>query len=231
VVLITVQDEEIPNAVHSISNLLENVRAVFHTSGSLSSDILAPLRSKNCAVASLHPLASISNWKGGPDRFIGAYFCLEGDEKAVKIGKRLVAQLDGRSFTIASEAKPLYHAAALSAAGHVIALFDVAVGFMVKTGLDRRTARKLLRPLLAGVAENLANEDTYKSLTGTYARADEGTMNRHLTAIRSSSTKDEFLIYVELALRSVDLADKAGVDQSKLESMRQTLIVAKRDLE
>ena len=230
-VLITVPDDEILNTVVAVSNSLANVRAVFHTSGSLSSEILAPFRSRRCSVASLHPLASISNWTEGIERFKNAYFCLEGDSQAVRIGKKLVSQLGGHSFTIASEFKPLYHAAALTAAGHVTALFDIAIEFMVKAGVKRSQARKMLQPLLFSVAQNLANQDTPAALTGTYARADESTMRRHLSALRENANKDETAIYIDLALRSIDLAESTAIDCSKLESMRKTLMVAKRKIE
>jgi predicted short-subunit dehydrogenase-like oxidoreductase (DUF2520 family) len=113
----------------------------------------------------------------------------------------------------------------------VTALFDVAVSFMTKTGVDRRMARSLLQPLLSSVAENLRNEDTVRALTGTYARADKGTMDRHLLALRSNAAKDESMIYVELALKSILLAEKAGGDLSKLKKMRKSLMVAKRSFE
>ena len=231
VVLITVPDDEIANIVDAIDDVLSNVKAVFHTSGSISSHILEPLRTKRCSIASLHPLASISNWRDGIERFKGAFFCVEGDPAAVRIGKQLVSQLGGRSFSIASEHKPLYHAAALTAAGHVTALFDIAIEFMVKSGVDRPTARKLLQPLLAGVAQNIAKIDTYQALTGTYARGDEGTMHRHLSALDENATGNELKVYLELALRSIDLAERADVDHAKFERMRRTLMVAKRKIE
>jgi predicted short-subunit dehydrogenase-like oxidoreductase (DUF2520 family) len=231
VVLITVPDDEISNVVNAIAGHLPDACAAFHTSGSLSSDELAPLRSKTCSVASIHPLASISGWMDSSDKFKRVFYCLEGDPSAIRIGQKLVSQLGGQSFSISSEHKPLYHAAALTAAGHVTSLFDMAIGFMAKAGVERRKARKLLQPLLSSVADNLAVNDTKKALTGTYARADESTMNRHLKALHESATKDEMIIYIELALRSIALADNAGADQSKLESMRKTLLVAKRKFE
>ena len=231
IVLIAVQDEEIPAAVSSIESSLEGVAAVFHTSGSLSSAILEPIRKKGIAVASLHPLASISDWTDGPTRFKGAYFCLEGDKKAVQIGKKIASILGGIPFVIEAERKALYHAAALTAAGHVTALFDIAVGFMTRSGVERATARKLLQPLLAGVASNLTHQDTDKALTGTYARGDSGTMKRHLIALTSHADKDECLVYVELALRSIMLAETAGVDKATLKKMRNQLTVAKESFE
>jgi predicted short-subunit dehydrogenase-like oxidoreductase (DUF2520 family) len=231
IVIIAVQDEVMADTVRALESSIGTSSTVFHTSGSLSSDILASLRTKRRSIASLHPLASVSNWNDGQHRFRGAYFCLEGDRKAIKVGKELVKKLGGHSIIIDGEHKALYHAAALTAAGHVTALFDVGLGFMVKAGINRKTAKKMLQPLLAGVARNLSVEDTAQALTGTYARGDEGTMQRHLDALRSDATIDESIIYLELAVRSIDLAEKAGTDPARLKKMRHAIMVAKENLE
>ena len=231
IVIIAVQDQVIPDTVRMIRDSVEHGSSVFHTSGSLSSDVLGELHEQGCNVASLHPLASVSKWKDGQHRFKNAYFCLEGDPKAVTVGKRLVSKLGGHSILIDKSRKALYHAAALTAAGHVTALFDVAIGFMVKAGVNRKTAKQMLQPLLVSVAQNLSVEDTPQALTGTYARADEGTMQGHLDALRSDATIDEFVIYLELAVRSIELSEKAGTDLTKLKRMRDVLMVAKENLE
>jgi len=231
IVIIAVQDEVIPETVRKLESSIVSSSTVLHTSGSLSSDILSSLSEKGCAVASLHPLASVSSWNEGQHRFRGAYFCLEGDRKAVKIGRELVNKLGGHSITIDPAGKALYHAAALTAAGHVTALFDIAIGFMVKAGVGRQTARKMLQPLLAGVAQNLSHEDTARALTGTYARGDVGTMYRHLEALSSNASAEELMIYLQLAFRSIDLAEKAGTDSLKLTKMREAIRVAKDNLE
>jgi predicted short-subunit dehydrogenase-like oxidoreductase (DUF2520 family) len=231
IVIIAVQDEVIPETVRALESSIVSSSTVLHTSGSLSSNILSSLREKGCAVASLHPLASVSGWNEGQHRFRGAYFCLEGDRKAVKIGRELVNKIGGHSIIIDPAGKALYHAAALTAAGHVTALFDIAIGFMVKAGVGRQTARKMLQPLLAGVAQNLSLEDTAVALTGTYARGDIGTMYRHLEALSSNASEEELMTYLQLALRSIDLAEKAGTDPLKLTKMREAIKVAKDNLE
>jgi predicted short-subunit dehydrogenase-like oxidoreductase (DUF2520 family) len=231
VVIITVQDEEISTTASAIEPYLKPGTIVFHTSGSLSSDVLSNLRDRGCSTASLHPLASLSDWETGKDRFAGAYFCLEGDHKAVRYGKKIVAAVGGRAFTIAADKKALYHASALTAAGQVTALFDIAVGFMIKAGVSRTMARKMLQPLLLSVTKNLEVQDTPRALTGTYARTDEFTMARHLETLRSNATNNELEVYLDLALRSIDLAKTAGADEQKLKKMRQTIKLAKENLE
>lgn len=227
ILFITTQDEQLATVTQILADKIKPGTIVFHTSGSISSEILRSFAERGCSTASMHPLASIANWKDGIKRFLGAYFCLEGDSKAVSAGKRLVKKLGGKPFSIKTDEKALYHAAAVTAAGHVTALFDVAVSLMVKTGLDRISSRKILQPLLLGVAGNLASKDTPAALTGTYSRGDEETLSRHIEALKKHADKGESSVYLYLALHSLDIAVKNGLDAKKAARMRRTIKIAK----
>jgi len=227
VLIITTQDDELPSVVHFLADKVHPGTVVLHTSGSISSEILKPLAERDCATASMHPLASITNWKDGVERFPRAYFCLEGNEKAVTVGRRIVKTLGGKPFSIKTTEKALYHAAAVTSAGHVTALFDIAVSLMTKTGLDRTAARKVLQPLLLGVAQNLASKDTPAALTGTFSRGDDETFSRHLTALRKHASTLESSVYLDLALRSLDIAIQNGLNPKKGAHMRRTVRIAK----
>ena len=74
IVLITTPDPEIREAAARIAKRLREDSIVLHTSGSLSSDILADLRSNGASVGSLHPLVSISDPVLGSEKFSGAFF-------------------------------------------------------------------------------------------------------------------------------------------------------------
>ncbi|HYJ92915.1 MAG TPA: DUF2520 domain-containing protein, partial [Pyrinomonadaceae bacterium] len=221
----------VANVADNLANKIAPRTAVFHTSGSLSSAVLLPLKEAGCSIASIHPLASISSSESASQRFRGAYFCLEGDQKAVRIGRRLVRDLGGRPFTIDPSAKAIYHAAAVTAAGHATALFDIAITLMMHTGLVRKTARSVLQPLLAGVAANLQHQDTAAALTGPFSRADVATFERHLACLTESATKGELIVYLELASRSLDLAEHRGINKAAIAKMRKMISLAKRDIE
>ena len=81
VVLITTQDSEIENVAETLSEKLTHKPFVFHTSGSLSSEILQKLKEAGCRTGSIHPLVSISDAVLGADRFEDVYFCIEGEGK------------------------------------------------------------------------------------------------------------------------------------------------------
>ena len=87
----------------------------------------------------------------------GAFWSVEGN--AAGLAKSIVRDLEGKSFTIRSADKPLYHAAAVMTAGNVTALFDVSLEMLVQCGLSRKTARAVLQPLLASTVRNLENKD------------------------------------------------------------------------
>ena len=227
IVFISTQDEDIGEAVARLKPKVREGSAVFHTSGSLSSDVLSPLRDQGCVVASLHPLASVSAPVDGADRLAGAFFCVEGDKKAVRIARELIGAIGGHAFTIDASKKALYHAAALTAAGHVTAVFDVALSLMTKAGLARKDARRVLQPLLETVTANLRIKDTPKALTGTFARGDAGTLDRHLAALERSAGRDEVDIYMALAERSIGLARQNGLDPQKIAKMRRRIKMAK----
>lgn len=206
--LIATPDDQIPKVTESLARLNWDLDGkepiVLHTSGALSSDVLAPLRKEDWSVGSLHPLASVSEPRAGARLLRGAFWCVEGDRRAVRLARSLVRDLDGKSLTISSENKPLYHAAAVMASGNVTALFDVAIEMLGQCGLNARQAQEALLPLLASAVRNLENLNPSRALTGTFARGDLETVKRHLRALEKNRSALE--IYKLLGRRSLDLA-------------------------
>lgn len=185
-----------------------------HTSGALASTELSALRAENCAIGSLHPLISVTREASeGARALSGAFYCIEGERSAVRAARRIVRAIGGRSFTIESSKKPLYHAAAVITSGHTVALFDVACEMLTRCGLDERTARETLLPLLNSTARNLRRQPPAQALTGTFARADEATLQLHLAALRAERLRLAEDVYRLLGQRSLTLAESNGADK------------------
>ena len=199
--LITTPDDQIAHVASELARLeTKRKPTALHTSGALSADVLAPLRKRGWSTGSIHPLISVS---GSTTPLDGAFWSVEGDKTALRVGKTIVRDLGGKSFSIRSEDKPLYHAAAVMSAGNVVALFDVAVEMLVQCGLSRKSARSILLPLLASTIHNLETKDTAAALTGTFARGDIETVKRHLKALKTN--KDALELYRLLGKRSLNL--------------------------
>ena len=205
--IIATPDDQIASVAKTLAKLDWNegrASTVLHTSGALSSAVLAPLRETGWSTGSLHPLVSVSEPKAGASLLRGAFWCVEGEKRAVRLARNIVRDLDGKSFSIASENKPLYHAAAVMVSGNVTALFDVALEMLADCGLTRRQARSALLPLLASAVRNLEKLDPSSALTGTFARGDIETVKRHLEVLKNNPSALE--IYRLLGLRSLALS-------------------------
>lgn len=204
--LISVPDDQIAGVAAQLGSLnFDPKPTVLHTSGALSSNVLSPLRAKGWSTGSLHPLISVSDSGSSIE---GAFWSVEGDTGAVRLGKAIVHDLGGESFSIKTADKPLYHAAAVMTSGHVTALFDVALEMLVECGLTRQTARRILQPLLASTVHNLETKDPAQALTGTFSRGDVETVKRHLAALKDHELADALELYCRLGKRSVKLSRK-----------------------
>jgi len=228
IVFITTQDSEISKVAEILKSKVSENSIIFHTSGALSSEVLNNLTEN--AVGSIHPLVSISDAFLGEKRFADAFFCVEGDEKAVEFAEKIVSDLDGKSFAIESKYKTLYHAAAVTACGHLVATIDAALEMMEKCGLEQAEAQKILLPLIKSTVENLETQNTAEALTGTFARADAETFEKHRATIEENLSAEILEIYLLLGLRSLKLAERQNADRERVEKMREKILLAKSEL-
>jgi predicted short-subunit dehydrogenase-like oxidoreductase (DUF2520 family) len=208
VFLITTPDDQIAKVAAELSPFALPKGIALHTSGALSAEALAPLREKGWHTGSIHPLVSVSDTAEGDTALPRAFWSVEGDKTALQVAKTIVRDLGGKSFSIRSEDKPLYHAAAVMASGNVVALFDVALEMLGECGLTRKTARSILLPLVASTVHNLETNDPAQALTGTFARGDVETVKRHLAALNRNELADALELYRLLGKRSLKLTKK-----------------------
>jgi len=204
--LITTPDDQIARVASDLAGLkFDRTLTALHTSGALSAEVLAPLRAKGWNTGSIHPLMSVSDPADGVK---GAFWCVEGNKAALRVAKSLIQDLGGKSFTIRSAEKPLYHAAAVMTSGNVVALVDVALEMLAECGLTRKTARQVLLPLLESTVKNLETRDPADGLTGTFSRGDVETVKRHIAAIKGKELTDALELYRLLGKRSLKLMKK-----------------------
>ena len=225
-ILITTPDDKIAEIAQKLAFVKKEPlkgSAVLHTSGALSSDVLSPLSDQGIHVGSLHPLVSVSDSRAAATIFSGAFFCLEGDAPALRIARAIVDSMKGTSFSIPSQDKPLYHAAAVMASGHVVALFDLAMTMLVQCGLSETKARLVLLPLLQSTVRNLMRSDPARALTGTFARGDLVTVKRHLKALSASGIPATLEIYKLLGRMSLELASESHLDPKVMKQIKHEL--------
>lgn len=227
IVLIAVGDSSIASVAYSIAPKISPSSKVLHLSGSLSSTVLSDLSAIGCSIGSMHPLVSISSPQLGVERFRGAYFCVEGDSEATDRANSIVTFLGGTSFSIATDQKALYHAAAVTASGHLAALIDLASEMMKRSGVSEEMALKILTPLIRSTIENILVQGPSAALTGPFARADASVFDRQTDLIEKELTSDEAEIYLDLALRSLELAARQHANADKIAELETKIRMTK----
>jgi predicted short-subunit dehydrogenase-like oxidoreductase (DUF2520 family) len=163
---------------HTIGDVARAIRpsahaVIAHVSGSAGLHPLA--RHQRRAV--LHPLVALPDAERGAERLVGAWFGIaeDGDPLVAEV----VATLRGRVVHVAETEWPRYHAAAVIASNHLVALLGQAERVATSIGAPVEAFLDLARGSLADVAA-LGPRD---ALTGPVRRGDTATVARHLDAL------------------------------------------------
>ncbi len=211
VILLTTRDDVIQEVCATIADRggFRSGQVVLHVSGSVPSDALDAARKAGCAIGSMHPLQSFADVDVAIQRLKGAFFCLEGDTRAIEVAKNLAEALGGRVMTIQTEDKPIYHAAAVIASNFFVSLIDMSLRFYEAIGIDREKGLEALMPLIEGSLANIKALGPVKALTGPIARGDVGVVKKHLEAI-GRVLPDMLPIYDALARLNVDVGIRKG---------------------
>ncbi len=189
-VVVATPDAMIAEVVAALPRRDEVVIA--HLAGSLGLDVLGdhPRR------AALHPLVALPDAVTGAERLFGAWFAVAGDPLVGEI----VEALGGRSFQVADEDRARYHAAAVVASNHVVAVLGQAERIAESVGVPFDA----LMDLVDGTVANVRALGPTAALTGPAARGDEATIRRHLAALSA----DERPAYEQMAAEARRLAGR-----------------------
>lgn len=189
VLIVATPDDVISEVANSVE---PNATAlVVHLSGVLGLDALKG----HPRCAALHPLVSLPSPEIGAQRLLGAWFAIAGDPQV----NVLVEALGGRAFVVAESARPTYHAAAVIASNHLVAL----LGQAERVAQQADVPFAVLLDLASESLKNVAELGPKAALTGPAARGDVATITRHLQALPST----EHATYTALAQEAKRLAN------------------------
>lgn len=224
-VFITTPDGTIRSICRAIAerNGFSAGAVVFHCSGAQPSSILESARGSGCAVGSLHPLQSIAAPGGKENPFQGVVFSVEGDPRATALGSGIAADLGGSTVSIRTDAKTLYHAAAVVASNYLVTLLAESCRLLGEAGMSEKDAIRVLMPLVRGTLTNIEVEGPGAALTGPVIRGDLETVKAHLTAM-AADMPESAALYRTLGQYTVDLALRSGkLNESAGTAMRDLL--------
>lgn len=189
-VLFCVPDDALSRAAQDLADRPHRTAPwiAMHPSGAHPARVLAPLRACGAALLSAHPLQTIPPGTT-PDAFAGVQMTLEGDPEALPYGHALAQLLGATPRRLASDAKPLYHLAAVLASNGLVALLATAQHVWEAAGLPAEEALQALAPLIDTTWRNVQREGA-AALTGPAARGDDATIAAHLQALHQAAASD-----------------------------------------
>lgn len=228
ILFVTTQDSKIAPIAARLAEIPSEAGGfAFHASGALSRKELVSLESTGWNTGSLHPLVSISDPVRGSESFKNAYFAVEGEPATLKVATSIVLALGGKSFEVETDSKTLYHAAAVVACGHLVALIETSRKMLSLCGLDEETARTVIHPLVESTVANLAEYSPGEALTGPFARADVETVQRHIQKLAEIADEDIERVYRLLGGISLEIADRHGADHDRITEIQKMILLDK----
>jgi predicted short-subunit dehydrogenase-like oxidoreductase (DUF2520 family) len=179
-VLVAVPDDVLEPLVAGLAELgaWRQGQLVVHTSGAYGAGVLAPAARAGARTVAAHPAMTFT---GGPEdlgRLAGTTFGVTTDHPAA--ARALVADLRGELVEVAEADRPLYHAALVVGANHLVTLVNEAADLLARAGIAEPD--RVLSPLLRAALDN-ALRDGDAALTGPVSRGDAGTVAGHLRVL------------------------------------------------
>ncbi len=204
-----VPDAEIARAARSFAGKIEwKGRVALHSSGALTSDELAILRSQGSVVASVHPLMTFV--RGSQPSLAGVPFALEGDRAAVRVARRVLSDFGGQVYSIRKKEKAAYHAWGTFASPLLTALLATTEQVAVLAGVNRKAAKQRMIPILLQTLANYAAFDAAGAFSGPIVRGDVDTVKRHLRVLQNlPAARDVYSALVRAALQYLPAKKKA----------------------
>lgn len=211
VTLIGVADDAIEDVCQRLVDhgLAARSSTVFHCSGGLSSDVLAPAAGVGARTASVHPVKSFADPSLAVASFAGTYCGIEGETRAVSLLKGMFEKIDAQCFDVDPRYKTQYHAASVMVCNYLVCLMELGFQLYARAGVTRSTAARMVRPIMQETLENVLEIGTAQALTGPIARGDIQMVERHLDALRADAPHIA-RIYAELGLTAVELSRESG---------------------
>jgi predicted short-subunit dehydrogenase-like oxidoreductase (DUF2520 family) len=179
-VLVAVPDDVLAPLVAGLAELRawQPGMLVVHTSGAHGAGVLAPAARAGARTIAMHPAMTFTGAAADLGRLAGTTFGVTTEHPAA--ARALVADLGGELVEVAEADRPLYHAALVVGANHLVTLVNEAADLLARAGVAEPA--QVLLPLLHAALDNaLRSGDA--ALTGPVSRGDAGTVAGHLRVL------------------------------------------------
>jgi len=176
-VIVATPDRAIEAAARTLAGSLEPDALVVHLAGSKGLDVFVPLLEvrADVRVGALHPLQAFPTATMGIERLRGAWAGVAGDPQTTELAR----VLGMRPFELPDAERARYHAAAVVASNHLVALLGQVERLAMACGVPFEAFAPLVRSSVA----DAFGIGPARALTGPVARGDLATVEQHLSTL------------------------------------------------
>jgi predicted short-subunit dehydrogenase-like oxidoreductase (DUF2520 family) len=223
--MISTLDEAIEGCCEKLcrAGVLREGAIVFHCSGSLPSELLAPARAQGAHVASLHPVKSFTDSAKAAETFPGTFCDLEGAPDACQVLRDALERSGAHPFDVDPDAKMVYHAATVFVCNYLVALLEIGLRCFEQSGVSRPRAMEIMEPIVQGTIRNVFALGPAQALTGPIARGEASVVGRQCEALGQwdETVQNAYRVLGQVA---ADLSEAKGdADGAALARIRELL--------
>ena len=214
VIWFCVADREIATAARELEPLSNwKGKAAFHSSGALSSDELGWLRNRGAKVASVHPLMTFVS--GSQPSLQDVSFAVEGDPAALRLARRIVADLGGEAFVVAKKHKSAYHAWGAFTSPLLVAMLVTAEQVAKAAGISAAQARRRMLPIVTQTLANYATLGPAGAFSGPLVRGDADIVRKHLRVLQNTpAARDVYVALARMALHHLPVRERKDLERA-----------------
>jgi predicted short-subunit dehydrogenase-like oxidoreductase (DUF2520 family) len=182
--VLAIRDAELDRFCRELAGrkLVGKRTACVHVAGALGPEALESIRASCAGVAQMHPMISFADPDHPPTLHHGNLH-VSGDPIAVRRARAVARALGMTARTVPGLDRVGYHAAAGLVANGAAALAAIGVELLVRSGVDRAEAPRMLGPLLRSVADNVEALGFPAALTGPVRRGDANAVRKQLRLV------------------------------------------------
>lgn len=202
IVIIATPDAAIEATAVAVAPSLVRNALVVHLAGSLGVNVFASMLElrPDVRVGALHPLQSLPSVTIGLDRLPGSWAAIAGDAQV----QELADALELKTFTLPDDQRARYHATAVVASNHLVALLGQVERLAAAAGVPFEA----FAPLAEASLMNAFGLGARAALTGPVSRGDLATVVDHLRELPPSE-RDAYRALAREAARLADNRDNA----------------------
>lgn len=184
--------------------------SVFHLSGTLGTDVLAPLHERGFELGAFHPMVTIGHPVVGASRINGCAVAFTGSPGASVTAHRLAAKAGCEVLAVPAVRRAAVHAASAMTMAFAESIVAVAGGVLEQAGWTSEEARAALVHLMRGTLEDL--EGFALSPAGNpIVTGDVETVALHLRAL----DPEQRMLYARLGTQLVGALETGLSDETR----------------